>query len=289
MMRSENSLRWPLPIDHAGYGVDDLPAAVHLFRKLGFAPTKEKALMARDPESGERRPLGQLSAHVVFKKGYLELSAPTIENNHLVPLVERYSGLHILALATNDAEEQRRACQQRHPDLPAVAQASRSIEYGKHRGAAGFKWFPLPGGVFREGIVCFVEHLTRKLVFQDEVSSHPNKAVAFAGVALFSRDLEATAARYKPFAVVGHEIPHVHEKGYLRIITREDMANDDFGLNIPAEDRIVGLDVETTSLAALKNLLRKNKMAFHDRPEGAVVPLLSLNSFLLFKEQQAAS
>ena len=287
-MRTESSLRRPLPIDHAGYGVDDLPAAARLFRKLGFAPTQEKALMARDPESGESRPLGQLSSHVVFKKGYLELSAPAIENNHLVPLVERYSGLHILALATNDAEEQRRACQQRHPDLPAVAQASRPIEYGKHRGAAGFKWFPLPGGVFREGIVCFVEHLTRNLVFQDEVSSHPNQAVALAGVALFSTDPEATAARYKPFAATGQEIPHVHEKGYLRIITREDMANADFGLKIPAEDRIVGLDVETTSLAALKNLLRKNKMAFQERPEGVVVPLLPLNSFLLFKEQQAA-
>lgn len=288
MMRAEGSLRWQAPIDHAGYGVDDLPAAIRLFRQLGFAPTKEKALMARDPESGERRPLGQLSAHVVFKKGYLELSAPTVENNHLVPLVQRYAGLHILALATNDAEEQRRACQKRHPGLPAVAQASRAIDYGKNRGAAGFKWFPLPGDVFREGIVCFVEHLTRKLVFQDEVSSHPNKAVALAGVALFSKDPEATAARYKPFAVAGREIPHVHENGYLRIITREDMANDDFGLKIPAEDRIVGLDVETTSLAALKNRLRKNKMAFHDRPEGAVVPLLSLNSFLLFKEQQTS-
>lgn len=289
MVRSEGALRLPLPIDHAGYGVDDLPAAVRLFRKLGFAPTKEKALMARDPESGERRPLGQTSAHVVFKKGYLELSAPTIETNHLVPLVERHSGIHILALATNDAEEQHRACQQRHPDLPAVAQASRPIEYGKNRGAAGFKWFPLPGDVFREGIVCFVEHLTRKLVFQDEVSSHPNKAVALAGVALFSRDPEATAARYKPFAAPGHGILHVHETGYLRTITRADMARDDFGLKIPAEDRIVGLDVETTSLAALKNLLRENNIAFHDRPEGVMVPLLPLNSFLLFKEQPASS
>lgn len=288
MMRSEGSLRQPLPIDHAGYGVEDLPATIHLFRKLGFAPTKEKALMARDPESGERRPLGQTSAHVVFKKGYLELSAPTTENNHLVPLVERYSGLHILALATNDAEEQRRACQQKHPDLPAVAQASRRIDYGKHRGAAGFKWFPLPGDVFREGIVCFVEHLTRKLVFQDEASSHPNKAVALAGAALFSRDPEATAARYQSVAAAGPEIPHVHEKGYLRIVTRADMANDDFGLNIPAEDRIVGLDVETTSLATLKNLLRKNNLAFHDRLEGVVVPLLPLNSFLLFKEQHTS-
>lgn len=289
MVRSEGALRLPLPIDHASYGVDDLPAALRLFRKLGFAPTKEKALMARDPESGER-PLGQTSAHVMFKKGYLELSAPTIETNHLVPLVERYSGIHILALATNDAEEQRRACQQRHPDLPAVAQASRPIDYGENRGgAAGFKWFPLPGDVFREGIVCFVEHLTRKLVFQDEVSSHPNKAVALAGVALFSRDPEATAARYKPFAGAGHKIPHVHETGYLRIISRADMADDDFGLKIPAEDRIVGLDVETTSLAALKNLLRENNIAFHDRPEGVIVSLLPLNSFLLFMEQPASS
>ena len=280
-----NSLRLPIPIDHAGYGVRDLPATVDLFKRLGFAPTKEKKLMTRDPNSGDFRPLGQLSAHLVFEEGYLELSAPTSRDNHLVPLIERYPGIHILALATENAEEQHRYCRKRYQDSTPVRQASRHIEYGKNHGIARFKWFPLPADVFSEGIVCSVEHLTRGLVFQHEVLCHPNKVCALSGISLFAQNPGQMKKKYGPFSISEHDMPHVHEKGYLRIITRANMMEHNFARTLPDQDAIIGLDMETSSLTILKDVLRGNEINFHEDPDtGIFVPLPSLNSFLLFKE-----
>ena len=283
-----NPLRLPIPIDHIGYGVKELYATIELFKRLGFSPTREKELMARDPETGEFYPLGQLSAHVVFEKGYIELSAPTwkIKNNHLIPFVERCPGIHILAVATSDVEKQHQSCRKCYQDLAAVAQASRKIEYGKNRGKARFKWFPLPGDDFPEGIVCFVEHLTRDLVFQSEVLSHPNEVSALAGVTLFSRNPKETEDKYKPFIIDGHGISNVHENSYLRIISYGDMANNNYGLKTPDQDAIIGLDMETGSLTIVKDILLRNKIRFHERPDaGIIVPVLSINSFILFRER----
>ena len=280
-----NSFRLPVPLDHAGYGVRDLHATIDLFKRLGFSPTKEKKLMTRDPDSGGFRPLGQLSAHLVFEKGYLELSAPTSRDNHLIPLIERYPGIHILALAAENVEEQRRYCRKWYRDLTPVRQASRNIEYGKNHGIARFKWFPLPADVFSEGIVCSVEHLTRDLVFQREVLCHPNKVCALAGIYLCARNPALMKKKYEPFSKSEHGLPHVHEDGHLRIINSADMMEHDFCRTLPDQDAIIGLDMETRSLAILKDVLCGNEISFREYPDARIfVPLPSLNSFIFFKE-----
>ena len=276
----------PLAVDHAGYGVSNLSAVVELFRKLGFSPTTEQELLARDRDTGTFHPLGQRSAHLVFEHGYLELSAPTrkVENNHLIPLVERYEGLHILALATSDAEQQRQRYSAWHPNPAPVAQASRSIEYGKDPGLARFKWFPLPAEVFPEGIVCCVEHLSRGRVFQREVLSHPNGVSGLLGVMLLSPDPQQAQARYEPFTNAEHGIPRVHERARLHMLPSVDAVNDALGLTLPRSDILVGLELETRALTTLKDILKQNRVGFFEYQQtGVIVPLPALNSFLYFR------
>ena len=282
----------PLPVDHAGYGVGNLGAAIELFEKLGFSPTAERQLMAQDPETGAYQPLGQVSAHLVFEQGYLELSAPTgaVADNPLIPLVKRYPGIHILAIATGNAQKQHQYCRQWYPGLPAVAGASRAIEYGKQHGSAHFKWFPLPATAFPEGIVCFVEHRSRDLVFQREVLTHPNGVVALAGIALLSKNPKAVADRYKPFIVPGHGIPRVHENACLRLVAGENLPgepaeSEDAGPGPSCDESLIGLDLETTSLASVRARLVEQSLNFHEYPAlGIRVPLPSLNSFIVFRQ-----
>lgn len=281
-------LRLPMPIDHVGYGARDLRRVIDLFRMLGFAPTEEKELVVWDAETGAFHPLGQLSAHVVFANGYIELSAPTgqVAGNHLIPLVERRPGIHILAIAADDAERRRASALALHPSLPEVSHAAREIAYGKRRGKARFKWFPLPREAFPEGIVCFAEHLTRDLVFQSEVLSHPNKASGLSGVALVSENPERTAARYRPFAQGEHGIPRVHDRCHLSVAAHADLSGRGFGLNIPGGDAMIGLEVETASLTALTNALDRNRVGFREGESGILIPLSAINSFMLFRERR---
>ena len=282
-----NWLQLPMPLDHAGYGARDLGAAIGLFRRLGFAPTEARELAVCDAETGAPRPLGQLSAHVMFANGYIELSAPTwkMADNPLIPLVQRRDGLHILALATQDAQQCWASMRELLPALPSVARAAREIAYGKRRGQARFQWFPLPAEVFAEGIVCFVEHLTPDLVFQREVLDHPNQATALLGAILVSENPQRAEDRYRPFAGSGRGIARAHPQGRLRFASHADLSCGDFGLNLAGSEALVGLEMETASLGALTEALDRGQMDYRELEDaGILVALPALNSFLLFQE-----
>jgi len=285
-----DALILPIPIDHIGYGVHHLGETITLFNKLGFTATRETPLMAR--HNGASYPLGQRSAHIMFENTYIELSAPTgeNENNLLLAPVQDYTGIHILALATGNATEQHRTLGQRYKHLAPVAQASREVDYGSQQGTASFNWFLLPKDRFPEGLVCFVEHLTRTLVFQAP-PPQPNGATGLIGVTLYSRDKEDSKEKYRPFGLTQHDISHAHCHSYLRIVSDADIGSapePTAGLNMPDKDCvIIGLDIEVACLANLRSVLYKNRIDFSDHPpDRLLIRLPCLTSFILFQERQ---
>jgi hypothetical protein len=181
-------------LDHLGIVARELEPVRDAWRRLGFEPTAPKPLLGVDA-SGAVVPLGQWSCHVVLESGYVELTAVAGDDpsHHLARYRQRYVGLHILALGADDAAAARERVVHAGLRVTPVMQARRAIDYGARQGEARFRWFMLDATESPEALVCVVEHETPELVFQPEVSRHPNGAIALDGTTLLVAAPEALA------------------------------------------------------------------------------------------------
>jgi hypothetical protein len=185
-------------LDHLGLVVRELEPAREAWRRLGFAPTEPKPLLGVGAD-GAPVPLGQVSCHVVFAAGYVELTAVAGDDptHHLARYRGRYEGLHILAYGAGDVAAVRERAAAAGLAVTPVMHARRAIEYGARRGDARFRWCMLDAAQSPEALVCVVEHETPELVFQPEVTAHPNGAIALEGATLVVAAPEALAARHE--------------------------------------------------------------------------------------------
>ncbi len=195
--RQDSSRRPITGIDHIGVAGRNLRALETAYRRLGFNVTEPMPLTRPGP-GGEQIPLGQDSQHFVFRNSYVELTAITDSdaNNHLEPFVERYEGLHIVALATASAQDAADELRHRSIEIAEIQDAAREVVYGQP-GVARFRWFMVPQTAAPEGLVCVVEHRTPELIFQEDVMDHPNGAVALTGMTMVTADAAATCAAYE--------------------------------------------------------------------------------------------
>jgi hypothetical protein len=197
-----------LSLDHLGLVGSSIGPLRQSWVDRGFCVTEPEALMALDPRTGQRVPLGQQSCHIIFERGYIELTAvdpPVTAEHHLYPWIRGPGtpGDATLAIIAIGAE----AIDGVHARLAAaglpvgtLAQASRPIHYGARRGDALFRWFMLAAASTPESLVCFVRNERPELIFQPEVQQHPNGARALESVMLCSNEPEALAARYAGYA-----------------------------------------------------------------------------------------
>lgn len=157
-------------IDHIGLALRDIEAEVAAWRGLGFIVSDPAQLFST--VQGEMRPLGQISAHVVFANAYVELSAPVPgAGNHLEPfLAAAGEGVRILVHATDDIRAAHRAI----GDAPEPRLSARRVILPGGAQEARFLWFPLPVPSLPDALCAVVEHLTPGIVFHPSLWAHPN-------------------------------------------------------------------------------------------------------------------
>jgi hypothetical protein len=176
-------------LDHVGIVGRELAPLIAAYRRLGFALTEPSELLRVDPQSGATQGTGQWSCHAVFRRGYLELSALLVDDpaHHLTPLLDDGGGLRIVVHTSESLVADRERCIAEGLAVGPPARASRPIEYGRRHGLAQFEWFRVdpPGGAAARGLTAYVRHLSPDLVFQPEVMTHPNGALALLGVQPF--------------------------------------------------------------------------------------------------------
>ena len=265
-------------IDHIGIAARDPAANQAAFRRMGFAVTDPKPLMAID-ESGKAVPIGQQSQHFVFQDTYVELTAvPASEtSNHLEPYLRRYEGLHILALASDSADAARAELAAAGLAPGPVLRASREVVYG-NPGRADFKWFVIPDAEAPGGLVCAVEHLSREVVFQDAVMNHANGALALIEVTLCAEDVEDTCARYRrllgaPSTPLGHG--QAFDLGQTRLVITgaEGLAERYDGVAPLGLPCLAGFTVLAADVAHVATVLNENGIAHSGlAPGGLWVP-----------------
>jgi hypothetical protein len=290
----------PAPsLDHAGFVGADLAHLVAAMQRLGFATTPPQALMRTDPASGAAVPLHQQSCHAVFAQGYLEFSAVLTEDpaHHLAAYRARGEGLHIVALGSADPDADWRRCTAAGLPCSAPAGASRRIDYGTRHGEARFRWFMLQPEASPEGLLCLVRNETPGLVFQPEVSRHPNGAEALCELVVHATDPAATAARLAiatgidpqlSGAGAGDALQFALEGGASLTLLSSRALHARFGADAAGQappDRFAALQVRVSALSGVAALLTQNAVAFSRRgPELVVAPAAAGGAILAFRD-----
>jgi hypothetical protein len=256
-------------LDHVGMVATDMAPMLDAFRRLGFAPTEPRPLLGRDPETGETVPLGQSSAHLVFRSGYVELSAvhSASPSHHLAPWLRAGPGLHILAFGTNDTGAAHARCADQGLAPLPLRQASREIAYGERHGEARFEWFMLPPAATPEALVCFVRQVTPELVFQPAVQRHGNGTSALAGVYLVCDEPDALAARYAAVTGASRRGGEVGlAGGWIRCLDPAGFEDRFPGVGTPRVPSLAGFAVRVEALDALRRRLAAVPVAACDEP-----------------------
>ena len=181
-------------LDHTGLAVRDLDAARDLFVRLGFTLTPREALTKPGPDG---KPLSTGADNHVFmlEQGYQELITITdpAAGHMLLPRLERYWGLHIIIVETDDAEG----------DCDKLARAgipvSPCVTWGREvpgRGEARFRFFVVMDPAAPECVLGVVQHLTPELLRTPELLVHANGAKAIRGCTMHVADVVEARARY---------------------------------------------------------------------------------------------
>lgn len=184
-----------LVLDHAGVCARELAPLAAAYEALGFTLTS----VAR--QSGRRRPdlpvepFGTGNRCAFLRHGYIELLAildPSLFDNQLGRFLDRYHGLHIVALGMEDPEANLARLRRGGLDLPGVAHLERPVD-DPEGPRASFERLPYPDAP--EGRVQLIRHLTPELVWQERWTEHPNRAVALEELILTSANVAESAAR----------------------------------------------------------------------------------------------
>jgi len=285
----------PLWLDHVGYLGGSLEALQGTWQRLGFTTTPAQTLMRQNSHTGELVSLGQRSAHVVLPQGYIEFSEllSADPEHHLAPWLHRGTGLHILALGSDDVLAAHEATSAL--PLSATGTASRCIEYGTKHGAARFIWFMLQAEASPEGLLCVVQNLNPELVFQATVQTHPNGAQAVSEVVVYFEKPELSLGRYRsllhmePVQIEMDAWQFQLSRGVLTLCSSATLSRR-FGLArfspgfLPAPF-FAALVIEVAELSVARECLQRAQVPFRETIAGLQIsPLQATGTHLLLAQ-----
>ena len=248
-------------LDHVGLVGHNLGTMISAYRQLGFSPTEPRSLLQHDAASGAETSLEQRSAHLMFKSGYVELSAVDSRDagHHLATYAQRYEGLHILALGVPDADDAARRLRARGLAITEPSIAARDVAYGERSGVARFRWFMLTPRMSPEALICCVQQLTPDIVHQRAVQSHFNGAVQLLSATLVTSDARQGAALLGDIANVavsadseGWCVPLRH--GQVIVRSPAQFARVYAGTALPEMSGLAAMTIGVHSLSALTQL-----------------------------------
>ncbi len=222
--------------------------------------------------------------------GYVELISivePGLFSNGLDTLLDRYEGLHIIALSIDDEAANLARLQAAGIAIEGVAWLERPVDDSDPGGPqARFARLPLPGAP--EGRLQLIRHFTPEAIWQPRFMAHANHAVALNSVVLAVAEPAETAARFSRLA--GRPVTPDPAGGFLLLLQRgsvrmlpvEAAVKEFPGAAPPALPWIAGFSLRTDDAnAAVTALLRDRAII---RPKGLLVPPAQAGgAFLLFE------
>lgn len=184
-----------IALDHVGVCNFELGPMTAAYEALGFtlSPIAQQSGKRTPDSPTERMATGNRCAFL--RHGYIELLAivePGRWDNRLSEFVGRYGGLHILAMAMDDAEANLARLRRGGVDIPGIAHLERPVD--KPDGPrARFSRLPWPDAP--EGRLQLIQHHTPELMWQPHLLDHANKADLLEELILVSPDPAQSGAR----------------------------------------------------------------------------------------------
>src|SRR5712692_5007889 len=213
-----------LYLDHVAHFVPDLGAAGRLAEALGFSVTPVSA--HRD----QNGPAGTSNRCLMFEQGYVEILAPSSENELSTPNARRvrermnaFVGVHLVCLGTPDAaaEHARLAAHGFEPE--PLVRLERNVDA---QTTERFNVVHVPPAKMPEGRIQYVEQLTPENLWQQRYVN----PFRLTGVYVVSDDPVQAAARWGRFAGLmprreGAVVCLDTARGRVNIGTREAISN----------------------------------------------------------------
>lgn len=263
-------------LDHVGVCTRDGPGLWAQWEALGFSLTPLSRHSAPAFPGGPVVPVATGNRCAMLRQGYLELLAildPSLPDNGMGRRLDRYVGMHILALAIADAEANLARLRAAGLDIPGIAHLERPVDAPDGPRAA-FSRLPLPDAP--EGRIRLIQHLTPELLWQERWLDHPNGAVALEAVILVSEAPAESAARLsrlaglplEPDPAGGYALPMQH--GRVRILPPGALDEVLPGVVPPALPFLAGIVLRTGDGNAAARRLLSGIAA--DGPLGLTVP-----------------
>ena len=190
-------------LDHVGVAVKSLDRGRDAFSRLGFQLTARSFHSGSASAGAPVTPWGSGNHCAMFRQGYLEiigLTDPTMYSS-VKDMVARYEGLHIVAVGCGDADAAYAEFQKAGAPVEAPRALERDAAFGpgdRETRRARFRNIYVDQQKFTEGRFIFIEHLTRDVLWQPHLLTHPNGALGIDAAYFVVADPEATARKFAP-------------------------------------------------------------------------------------------
>jgi len=256
-------------LDHVGVVGRDVAALAAEFETLGFCLTP----LARHAggRTGNR--------NVMLRRGYIELlsvvdggSSATLDG-----FLRRYAGIHIMALAVDDAAATLARLHRAGFAQAALAHTDRAVDDADPGGPrARFTLIATPDAP--EGRVHLIRHETPEALWQERFLFHPNHAVALEEVVLVVTEPAGVAARLSrlagrpvvPDAAGGFmlDLP----RGRVRMLPESALGAVFPEVGVPVLPWIAGVTLATDDAnAALRRWLEERAVRFGEMDDALLV------------------
>ena len=265
-------------LDHVGVAISNLDRGREAYTRLGFR------LTARSFHSGSRSAGAPVEAWgsgnhcAMFREGYLEIIGLTDASMYssVKDMVARYEGLHIVAIGCANADAAFAEFQKTGAPVEAPRALERDAAFGpadKETRRAKFRNMYVDRQKFIEGRFIFIEHVTRDVLWQPHLLSHPNGALGIEAVYFVVADPEATAQKFAPlfsdrierFAGV---VKLALDRGTLWLTQEAQWRSRVPGHFVPPVPSPAGFGVRVESLDSTRRYLEANGVPVHAGMKG---------------------
>ncbi len=276
-------------LDHLGAIVRDLAAGAARWERLGFQLSPLSRQRGKMPGRDEDGPWATANRCAILRQGYLELIGVVDASafNPWTKFLDRFEGLHLLALRVPDADAAYAELAKRTSTLNAPVQRERRLDVNGAEQTMRFRNIFSRDQSYPEGRYIVLEHQTPEYLWQPRYQAHPNGALALEAALVCADDVPAQAARLE--AILG-AAPAKGDDGVLRFhppqggtIELQTAASFEtrYGWAARALPAFAGVEVRFADRARAAAHMRDNGIPVQVRGEDWFVAPQFTNGFIL--------
>jgi len=252
-------------LDHVAVVVPDLARAAKTYERLGFKLTPESSHKGPLKPGGPLEPYGSGNHCAMLTDGYLEIlgiTDPKRYTGEVTPLLQRYAGLHLVALGCRDARQAARDLGQRLGAELSLRELGRDVpQIAGGTKPARFFIIGLPAGTFPEAKLFLIEQATPEVLWQPALLDQPNGVTGLAGAVLCVASPAETRERLS--GIVGRE-DLLLSRGALEVVDRAALS-DRYGIEPSALPMVAAARFAVRDVSATARYLRGQHVAFEER------------------------